>query len=326
MSRPQAPIALVFGHIKLFVNDAKLLPAALAALAATPRDQPAASGSVLGTLAEASSVILAAAAAAHPTLRFRSLRDVVFELRHEIDSPTAKFAKDLNSCYAFVRHLPQSDILAKARAAADSITAAACTAHDSAAQSQCPSGGDDVSDDHDLRSDGGSGDSKAAVPIAVVRNDSECCSRLGSQIIEPHDGDVDNDDILESRDDDNDDLDDIRDNINLTPAPDDEKIPCEPKFVLDFGDGAADGFYEDSRAAELFSDVQARLGHLGPRLVRFQTYRASRASGAYLEVILTVDGRTVEFHPLTSDILGRMRCVRGDLSDVPIEVFWQRSG
>ena len=102
----RAPVALVAGGIKVFVNDVAHLGAVVAALQAQPK-----SGSALGleTIAAAAARVMQEASQAYPNCRVRSLRDVAWCSRGKMAPHLLRFVQQLNAAYSLLRHVTTPD-------------------------------------------------------------------------------------------------------------------------------------------------------------------------------------------------------------------------
>lgn len=85
------------------------LPAAIRALDNVGADQAGA----ISTLALAAQNVLANVSGAAPHVEPRSLRDVIYVGRHVLGAVDKKFLQGLDANYGFLRHIPESETLAR---------------------------------------------------------------------------------------------------------------------------------------------------------------------------------------------------------------------
>eukprot|EP00444_Apocalathium_aciculiferum_P049913 CAMPEP_0183521062 /NCGR_PEP_ID=MMETSP0371-20130417/17395_1 /TAXON_ID=268820 /ORGANISM="Peridinium aciculiferum, Strain PAER-2" /LENGTH=315 /DNA_ID=CAMNT_0025719541 /DNA_START=65 /DNA_END=1012 /DNA_ORIENTATION=- len=154
----RAPIALVRGSLKVFVNDAAMLGTVLREL---DRQPPASSQLALACLAVASDTIMQAAGTRLPH-RVRSLRDVLYHLKQNqlLDSTTIRQVEGLHMAYSYLRHTTSSET----QALADRVAAALLATTWSAAPTvicantktgdSCTAGGCLITEKSDLDSEG----------------------------------------------------------------------------------------------------------------------------------------------------------------------------
>ena len=102
----RAPVALVAGGIKVFVNDVAQLGAVVAALQAQPQ-----SGSALGLeiIAAAAARVMQEASQSYPDCRVRSLRDVAWCSQGKMAPHLLRFVQQLNAAYSLLRHVTAPD-------------------------------------------------------------------------------------------------------------------------------------------------------------------------------------------------------------------------
>ncbi len=94
MPYAQAPIAIVEGHIKVFVNRPEVLEDVLVALARTP--DSCGGRSEVPSLGVACSRLLDVAAAELPHLELRGLLDLTWALRSHLEPSSLKRLMDLS--------------------------------------------------------------------------------------------------------------------------------------------------------------------------------------------------------------------------------------
>ena len=121
----KAPIALVRGSVKLFVNDVSVLPQVLAAVDA---HECGVSGDHVEALAGASCHIMEAAGGKLPSKKLKSLRDVHFHLRHVLPGARLRQLDQLNAAYSLLRHHSPAGIKKVAAEIVTSIEGAASDA------------------------------------------------------------------------------------------------------------------------------------------------------------------------------------------------------
>eukprot|EP00929_Paragymnodinium_shiwhaense_P050104 TRINITY_DN25254_c0_g1_i1.p1 TRINITY_DN25254_c0_g1~~TRINITY_DN25254_c0_g1_i1.p1 ORF type:complete len:330 (+),score=78.56 TRINITY_DN25254_c0_g1_i1:73-1062(+) len=111
MASKRAPIAVVRGNTKLFINDPAMLQAALEAL----NGETKGTSSSLACLAQAAETIMEAVSSVCPDIRIRSLRDVMFHMRHKVPAKDLKYIKDVHIAYSLLRHMCPNGIVNTAR-------------------------------------------------------------------------------------------------------------------------------------------------------------------------------------------------------------------
>jgi len=126
MAKERAPLVIVHGHHKIYVNNPDLIDQTFKALGLCPaahHREPSPHASVSGYLASAASQILDAAASRFPELRLRSLRDVIFHVRRDayLSTDQKKFVQGLHKAFSFVRHMPDADIQEQTEAVCHSL-------------------------------------------------------------------------------------------------------------------------------------------------------------------------------------------------------------
>ncbi len=119
MARLVAPVSLVRGQVKVFVNDLTTLEKVIKAL---DGDRGGTFGH-LEALAAASGAILDAAATCFPDARIRGLKDVVYHGRGKLQDKLRKKIEALNSAYSFLRHTAASEVEGLAKQVVDDLLA-----------------------------------------------------------------------------------------------------------------------------------------------------------------------------------------------------------
>ncbi len=105
-ARPRAPIALVHGSIKVFLNDPSLLDGTLQTLR---RDDHKHTFGV-GILAEASRLLLDSTSKSE-LHSVRSLHDGILHFRRKLDPEDTKLLQQVHKDYCLMRHLSDCDLL-----------------------------------------------------------------------------------------------------------------------------------------------------------------------------------------------------------------------
>eukprot|EP00929_Paragymnodinium_shiwhaense_P045324 TRINITY_DN23173_c0_g1_i3.p2 TRINITY_DN23173_c0_g1~~TRINITY_DN23173_c0_g1_i3.p2 ORF type:complete len:317 (-),score=66.38 TRINITY_DN23173_c0_g1_i3:83-1033(-) len=115
-----APVTILHGHCKLYVNDIAALPQVLASL--SPQVQPTDRTHVdaVAALAQANRLLLDAAGSAFGK-KVRSLRDVIFWCRACANSGDLRFLKELHFAYSLLRHVSDNDILERSQTFCDQL-------------------------------------------------------------------------------------------------------------------------------------------------------------------------------------------------------------
>eukprot|EP00929_Paragymnodinium_shiwhaense_P061366 TRINITY_DN30640_c0_g3_i2.p1 TRINITY_DN30640_c0_g3~~TRINITY_DN30640_c0_g3_i2.p1 ORF type:complete len:302 (+),score=58.47 TRINITY_DN30640_c0_g3_i2:126-1031(+) len=139
----KAGVCIVFGSAKFFVNDPTLLPAVMhevnkLQVASRQTEQ------VLGKLGHYSRNIIDEASLLCPGVK--SLRDVSYRFRHTLSPSNLHFIRQLNTTYAFARHISEADLQQKLEAISIELSSADCSAdgsstnvNDDSAKSDCDS-------------------------------------------------------------------------------------------------------------------------------------------------------------------------------------------
>lgn len=96
------------GDLVVHVNAIGMLPQVFEVL-----DARTLAVSPLATLAEAADQVVQTASRRHPALRIRSIRDVVYHLRHGMEGKDVKLLQQLQAAFNVLRHMPHREIVAR---------------------------------------------------------------------------------------------------------------------------------------------------------------------------------------------------------------------